>query len=177
MTRERLAGWAMVGAFVALCSWNVIGLARHFPELPADVRGQPAPAVEWIPLDPNGPRSAAALRGKIVLIDFWATWCRPCRASMPTVEKLWQRFRDQGLEVVSLNVEGDSARVRAFVDEFRSPLTFPLFVDDGRAQAAYGIEVIPTVVLIDRAGRVRLVHVGEFDEKAIAGAIANLLNE
>jgi thiol-disulfide isomerase/thioredoxin len=171
----RAAGVAILGALAALLALNVVTLADRFQELRPKGAGDPAPAVVLHPLDEHGPGALADLRGKVVLIDFWASWCAPCRASMPALERLWQRFRAAGLEVVSVNVEGDAAKARAFAAGFRPPLTFPLYVDDGRAAAAFHADAIPHLVLVDRQGIVRLVHVGGADEDELADRIAALL--
>jgi thiol-disulfide isomerase/thioredoxin len=111
----------------------------------------------------------------VVLIDFWATWCGPCRQSMPAVERLWRRHQADGLAVVSMNLEGDAARARAFAAGFQPPLTVPIYLDDGRAAAAFQVDGIPELVLLDRSGVVRRLHVGTFDEAELDGAVADLL--
>ena len=171
----RAAGYLVLGALAALLAFNVVALARSGKELRPRGSGDPAPAVVLHPLDPGGPQALADLRGKVVLIDFWATWCGPCRQSMPAVERLWQRFRADGLEVVSVNVEGERERARAFAAGFHPPLTFPLYVDDGRAGSAFHVDAIPQLVLLDREGVIRLVHVGGFDEAELGGTIQGLL--
>jgi len=171
----RAAGAVLLGALAVLLALNVAAIARRYEELRPKGEGDPAPAVALHPLDEHGPAALADLRGKVVLIDFWATWCGPCRASMPAVERVWQRFRGQGLEVVSINVEGDAAKARAFAAGFTPPLTFPLYVDDGSAAAAFHADAIPHVVLVDKQGTMRFVHVGGTDEEDLAGRVAALL--
>lgn len=96
----------------------------------------------------------ADYRGKIVLLNFWATWCMPCRQEMPAMEKLWQRYRDQGLVILAVaSDEGGESRVRAFVR--RLQLSFPVLLDaDSRASDGYQVSGIPVSYLIDREGRI-----------------------
>ncbi len=91
------------------------------------------------------------LRGKVVLLNFWATWCVPCRAEMPDIERLSREFAGRGLVVVAVNLQEGRRAVRRFVDELH--LTFPVVLDgDGKMAAAYGVRPIPTTFLIDQNG-------------------------
>ena len=92
--------------------------------------------------------------GKVVLLNFWATWCMSCRQEMPAMEKLWQRYRQQGLVILAVATdEGGAARVRSFVH--RLQLTFPVLLDaDSRASDGYQVSGLPVSYLIDREGRV-----------------------
>jgi thiol-disulfide isomerase/thioredoxin len=167
-------GLVLLGALALLLGWNGVEIAENVRDLKPRGQGDEAPALALRPLDPAGPRSLAELRGRVVLVDFWATWCVPCRRSMPAIEKLWKTYRDQGLTVVSINVENDAAGARAFAERFQPRLDFPLFVDDGAAQAVYRVDSIPHLVLIGRDGRIDLVHVGGFDADELGERIADL---
>lgn len=100
-------------------------------------------------------------RGKVVLVNFWATWCMPCRREMPTMEALYQRYKDQGLEVLAVNLDMLSpAGVKAFVKEVA--VTFHVVLDPSWSTApAYRVVGLPTTYLIDRAGNVVVREVGE----------------
>ena len=176
MTAVRGAGLGLVGALAVLLALNAITVAENADELRPRGAGDPAPAMVLHPLDPAGPRALADLRGKVVLIDFWATWCGPCRKSMPAIERLWQKYRGEGLAVVSINVENDGPHARSFAAAFQPPLTFPLYVDSGPAQAAYHVDAIPQLVLLDKEGRIALLHVGGFDEAELGEKIDSLLH-
>jgi thiol-disulfide isomerase/thioredoxin len=101
------------------------------------------------------------LRGKVVLLNFWATWCVPCRTEMPTIEELYRRYQDRGLEVVAINLDVlSTAGVEAFVKEVK--VTFPIVLDPFWATArAYRVVGLPTTYLIDRRGNVVVRDVGE----------------
>ena len=104
------------------------------------------------------------LKGKAVLLNFWATWCPPCRDEMPSMEALYQRYKDSGLEIVAVNVREDSARVQAFMASYR--LSFPAVLDaDGRVSTVYGVRALPTSFLINKEGKIvaRLVGFSNWD--------------
>jgi peroxiredoxin len=91
------------------------------------------------------------LKGKAVFLNFWATWCVPCREEMPTMEKLHGEFKGQGLEVVAINIKENKKEVRKFVDELR--LTFTVLLDkDGKVSEKYGAWAIPLSYFINRKG-------------------------
>ncbi len=105
---------------------------------------------------------AASFRGKLVLLNFWATWCPPCRLEMPAMERLYQEFRGKGLEVVAVNFMESPDLVRAFADEQK--LTYPMLLDR-RADIAeqYGVMRLPVSVLIGRKGEVIAKAIGYKD--------------
>lgn len=103
------------------------------------------------------------LRGKVVLLNFWATWCAPCRKEMPTMERLHQRYKDRGLAVLALSQDQASSHVvKVFVDELK--LSFPVWHDrDGLVGRQYSIPGVPTSYLIGRDGRIAYRALGEHD--------------
>jgi len=122
-------------------------------------------------------QSLSALRGKVVFLNFWATWCGPCRDEMPSMEVLYKRFKDEGLEILAVNCQERQEEVLAFMTN--NGLTFPALLDeDGRVSGAYGIQAIPTSFLIDRDGQIILRLVGSinWDTDKIHAAVESLLN-
>jgi peroxiredoxin len=116
-------------------------------------------------------------RGSWVLLNFWATWCGPCVAEMPSMERLYGQFKDDGLVIVGVNQQESVDEVAAFVAE--RGLTFPILLDsNGRVGSRYGVRGIPTTYLIDPSGRVLGSKVGfmEWDEDHVVAAIRSLID-
>lgn len=98
------------------------------------------------------------LRGKVVVLDFWATWCGPCRMTIPSLQALYQKYRNQGLVLIGISSE-DSGTLKAF--QIKASQNYPLFHDPGQlTQREYAAFAYPTLVLIDRKGIVQRVEVG-----------------
>ena len=132
---------------------------------------QPAPTFELATLD-SGALDLADLRGQVVLLNFWATWCGPCRLEMPLFEDLQQQTGDR-LKVVAVNADEPDAQVQAFVDELG--LTFTVGLDPGQAIGdLYRVRVFPTTFLIDEAGIVRVQHLGVLDEGQLSVYLTEL---
>jgi peroxiredoxin len=116
-------------------------------------------------------QSLEGYRGKVVLLDFWATWCAPCRAELPNVKALYRKYKDQGLVVLGVSLDQDRSTLEGFVK--RQEMEWPqLFEGKGwRSEIArrYGVTAIPRTVLLDRQGVVRSVDVrGAALEQAVA---------
>ena len=148
------------------------------PPLPA---GTPAPAFTTTTL--AGKRlSLRSLRGKVVLLDYWATWCGPCRMATPTMQALHKKFHGQGFTVVGMSVDAPDtvSQVKPFVKAFG--ITYPVTASpavNGRAQYAYRANSIPSQYLIDKRGIVRWSQAGfaPGEGAQLAGMIRKLLAE
>jgi thiol-disulfide isomerase/thioredoxin len=120
--------------------------------------------------------SLEALRGHPVLLDFWASWCGPCRASVPILNRVVSRHRDAGLVAVGINAEPNLSPARLAAAHHALGASFPTLQDLGwELQASYRVESLPTLVLIDREGIVTDVHVGVPDEDWLDERVAVLL--
>lgn len=120
--------------------------------------------------------SLSAARGQVVLLNFWATWCEPCLAELPSLERLAQRHERDGLRVLAVNHRESEAAIARFLA--RQPTTLTVLRDvDGAAARAFGVQVFPTSVAIGRNGRAAFSVVGETDwSDGPAGAwVAELL--
>ncbi len=123
-------------------------------------------------------RRLSDFKGKVVFLNFWATWCGPCRFEMPSMEKLYQRFKAKGLVVVAVNLQEDRDSAKRFVEEHE--LSFPVLLDTtGRIGATYGARSIPTTYLVDRAGFVLAGTIGtrEWDTEDYISLFEKLLAE
>jgi thiol-disulfide isomerase/thioredoxin len=116
-------------------------------------------------------------RGQVMLLNFWASWCEPCRTEMPAFENLSKRYESQGLQVMAINYRETGAAVQRFIDS--TNLHLPVLRDAGGAAAqSLGVHTFPTTIALDRQGRARFVVVGECDWSGAtaAGWIAELLS-
>lgn len=118
------------------------------------------------------------LRGQVVYVDFWASWCVPCRLSFPALDQLHKKYRAQGFEVVAVNQDTATADITRFLA--RHPVGFTLVADsDNSVARAYQVKAMPSGYLIDRKGKVRFVHRGFRSDSAseIDRQISQLLKE
>jgi thiol-disulfide isomerase/thioredoxin len=142
---------------------------------------------EWID---QPPVRLADLKGKVVLLDFWATWCGPCRYTIPKINALYRKYKERGLVVLGLTeFEGEAdgremtrAEETAFLRRFKrtQSIGYGFAVEEGKENArAYGVHSIPTAVLIDRRGRVRFLTISasDFEADALAAMVKKLLDE
>jgi peroxiredoxin len=155
----------------ALFAWSYVGGG------PAPVdRGARAPAFALPRLAGGEPVSIADLRGRVVLVNFWATWCKPCEQEMPAMERLYQALRDEGFELLAISVDTDVDAVRRFRE--RLGLSFPILLDsDQRVAHAYMTFRFPESLLIGPDGVVVERYVGgkEWDSDAYIERIRRLL--
>ena len=141
--------------------------------------GAPAPDLAVPRLEePAQPLALASLRGNVVYVDFWASWCVPCRLSMPALEALYKQNRARGFAVVGVNKDVSAADAKRFLAKV--PVTFTLVSDGGDAAArAFDVKAMPSGYLVDRKGVVRKVHRGFTAEtgESLAREIEALLKE
>jgi peroxiredoxin len=111
--------------------------------------------------------------GHPVLINFWATWCAPCRLEMPAIQDRFESYRNEGFEVIAVNFDESSEQVHAFADELG--LTFSLLLDPGgKIQRAYKIRGYPTSFFVDSSGIIRVLHIGVMTEKQLDDYLAEI---
>ncbi len=156
---RRLAPGRLFHCLAAL----MLVIAAH-PALaaPPPTPGQPAPALTLTAQD-GSQVTLAGLRGRPVLVDFWASWCVPCRISVPALDDLYQEFHARGLEVMAINVDEHAKDAHAFLAGRK--YTMPIFYDPkGVSPGVAGVEGMPTSFLVGRDGRIRFVHLGYSDK-------------
>jgi thiol-disulfide isomerase/thioredoxin len=154
-TADRLL-WGLVA--MAAAAVVVVAIARgraHDAARPAAA----APSISLPLLD--GGRSSIA-KGRVTVVDFWATWCAPCRVSMPRIQEVWREYGPRGVDLYSVDTDDPGADREAQVKQFllQNGLTFPVVLDDGTASSAFSIAVLPTMVVLDRDAQVVWTHAG-----------------
>lgn len=169
----------LVVLLLALLLWKLVddeggGLAN------AATRGERPSAPEFTleRLDEEGELSLSSLRGKAVVLNFWASWCIPCKEESPYLEQVWRENRNRGLVVVGLDAKDFRRDARSFMERF--DLTFPIVYDGpGKTLAGYGVTGFPETFVIDREGRVVQAFVGavnsDDDRVRLRAAIENAL--
>ena len=114
------------------------------------------------------------LKGKVVLLEFWATWCPPCRVSIPVIEKIYTNYRGKGLAILGISLDGgDWDSVKTFASEFG--MSYPILQGDDDVSQKYMVRTIPLFVLLDREGNIRHRFLGAGNEEAIEKEIKALL--
>lgn len=132
-------------------------------------------APNFILTDLNGEKvELESLRGQGVFLNFWATYCPPCEKEMPYMESQYQNYKNQGVEIIAVNVDEPELSVKRFVDRVGG-LSFPIVIDRGsRVIDAYNVSPLPTTFLIDKDGIVKEVITGGMTEKNIANYLESI---
>ena len=156
-TRRRALGWSLA-ATAALALPGVARAAHVVRPWPA---GRPTPTLALNDLDGKA-WSLAALKGRPVILNFWASWCEPCRAEMPSLELLATRHERAGLAILAVNYKEPLPKIQRFLEVL--PFSLPILLDpDGDAASLWTPRVFPTTVLIGRDGVPRQSVIGELD--------------
>jgi thiol-disulfide isomerase/thioredoxin len=169
--RRRLLGGAGAAACALLVPWRLAAAAHVVRAWPSD---RPVPPLEVTDLA-GKPWHLEALAGQVVLLNFWATWCEPCRLEMPSLDAMAARRRGEGVAVAAVNYRERADVVQRYLEgaSFRSPV---LLDSDGDATFAWTPRVFPTTVIVGRRGQPVHVVVGELDwEGAEARALIDPL--
>lgn len=162
----------LLTASLGVAALALPGFAQAAPVVRPWPATRPTPALRLTDLDGRG-WTLAALTGRPVLLNFWASWCEPCRAEMPSLEILAARHAKAGLAILSVNYRESPPTIRRFLESL--PFALPILLDsDGDAASAWTPRVFPTTVLIDRSGAARSSVIGELDW---VGAAARALVE
>jgi thiol-disulfide isomerase/thioredoxin len=155
-------------AVLGLILLTITGLrvANAAPALKNWTGPNPAPAIDLNTLD-GRPFRLEQLRGKVVLVNFWATWCEPCVEEMPSMQRLRNLLANAPFEIVAVNHQEGEARIRGFLQKV--PLDFPIVRDtDGAVTRAWQTRIFPTSYLVDAEGKIRYVLAGATDWSAPA---------
>jgi len=159
-------------AFCAAALLFLVAIADAAPR-----RGQPAPAFKAFAIS-GQPISSDGLKGSVVILDFWATWCPPCRESIPFLAELHRKYAKQGLQVIGMSVdEGGERVVKEYAQQHKIP--YPLVMASGKIQADYGVRALPVLYLIDQNGVIReqIMGFAAGAERVIEGLVKKQLAE
>lgn len=167
-----LTRWrAAMATLVAVASLGVASAANT---------ATPAPAPDFkLPARAGGEVALSGLKGQVVLVNFWATWCGPCRKEMPLLEQIYKKYKGLGFTLLAVNVEEDSAGAEKWLQE-TAPVTFPVLFDKrNEVTKLYDVTAMPSTVIVDRKGQVRFVHYGytEGTENEYQDQVRTLLRE
>ena len=170
MTAIEIRNWCVVvvGSLLMLLaaeSVNAVGLKERAPDFTLkNLEGSNLRLEEY--------------RGQVVLINFWASWCGPCRQEMPLLDRLHHRYEDTGFAVLGVNVEGEIEPAQDIVD--KTNVTFPILIDDGqKVSEMYDLQAMPSTVVVDRDGLIRYIHLGykPGDEAKYVEVVKQLIRE
>ena len=147
-----LAGLIMLGL--------VIACAKAEVPSPFVMSSEPKPVPELSFTDANGKtRNLYQFKGKVVLLNIWATWCGPCRQEMPQLDRLYQKYKSSGFVLLGVNVDEDVRKASDVAAKLG--VSFPVLLDTDKAVSKlYDLSTMPSTVIIDRDGKVRYVHRG-----------------
>jgi cytochrome c biogenesis protein CcmG/thiol:disulfide interchange protein DsbE len=172
---------AVLCAVVALVALLAYGLASNEPNRGVEealVAGgrEPAPEVDLPSLSGGGNGSLADYRGKVVVLNFWASWCEPCRAESPLLQRWHKRLEKRNATVLGVDVQDVSDDARSFAAKYG--LTYPMLRDGpGDIRDEFGILGLPETFVVDRRGRIAAVARGPVDERFMREQVAPLLRE
>jgi len=170
----RVGGWLVALAVASAALFAVVTA----PRTPSPLgRGADAPPFELTRLE-GQPLSLTSLRGKVVLINFWATWCKPCEDEMPAMDRLYASLRDQGFELVAISVDDGREEVERF--QKRLGFSFPVLLDPEKlVSERYQTYRFPESFLVDRDGVIVERYIGpkEWDAPAYVERVRQLLSQ
>lgn len=161
---------------ICLCATSVFAASPAGERQTLTPAQRPAPAPEFTLPDLDGKTHALAdYRGKVVVLNFWATWCPPCRYEMPSMQRAWEKVRDEGIVFIAVDVGEDSDTVFTFLADY--PVEFPLLLDEeAKVIEQYPVTGLPTTYVIDPQGRITHRAVGgrEWDDPNLLASLRAL---
>ncbi len=163
----------VMGLAVAFIWLLAFGFSRDPRYIPSPLVGRQAPSFDLVLFD-GGTIRLEELRGKAVLINFWASWCPPCRAEAPALEAAWKTFKEGNVVFVGVNIQDKEPDARAFIEEFG--ITYKNGWDPtARVAVNYGVWGIPETFFLDREGRITFKHVGALSMPVITAKLDQAL--
>lgn len=161
----------ILGAVGAVLGLLAYGFTTDPRAIPSTLTGKPAPDFTLTLFDGQTVR-LSDFKGKVVFLNFWASWCPPCRAEARLLEQSWQRVKDQGVVFLGVDIQDTEEAARRFVQEFG--ITYPNGRDpNNRIAIDFGVYGIPETFFIDKEGRITYKHIGGLDWETIAAKLDN----
>jgi thiol-disulfide isomerase/thioredoxin len=143
-----------------LTRWTKLGLLALTTVIlaaTANAAGDPPAPAFSLPARGGATSDLAQFKGQVVMINFWASWCGPCRQEMPLLESMYKKYQPLGFTLLGVNVEPEQKDAMSFLQQ--TPVSFPVLFDaKSKVSGLYNVQGMPTTVFIDRKGNVRLVH-------------------
>ena len=176
--KSHLIVWALISTFVIPIVTNA-QMSESLDDKFNAVENRAAPSFEnlqWV----NTDWQKADFRGKVVLVNFWGSWCPPCIEELPSIQRLWNSHSRSDFDVVAINVGEDEPTINKFLSTFIPRLEFPIVVDeDIKTYHVWEVGPLPTSLIVDRKGQIRYSAIGgrDFDSDNIRTIIKQLLSE
>jgi cytochrome c biogenesis protein CcmG, thiol:disulfide interchange protein DsbE len=164
--------FGVILAFVVLASWAVLNDSEVGGPLSAKGRVYPAPDFSLTLFD-GSKLALSDLRGRAVVLNFWASWCPPCREEARDMERVWQAYRDRGVVFLGVNIQDSEQNARAFMEEFG--ISYPNGQDTSAIASSYGLTGIPETFFITGDGQVNRRWIGAIGERQLSAFIDELL--
>lgn len=121
------------------------------------------------------------LTGKVVLVNFWATWCKPCIVEMPSMQKIYSKYADKNLQLLAISIDNDTKLINKFLDnDIQQKLRFPILFDEGKkVSSMYGTFQVPETYVIDKTGRIidKAIGIKDWDDSFTSNYIGLLLKQ
>ena len=169
MTAVGLKGFIKGFALAAVCASAALAASSSGPAPGFQLSGRGGKTIDL-----------SQFKGQVVMINFWATWCGPCRQEMPLLEDIYKKYKPMGFTMLAVNVEPDSKAAEEWLGKLSKPVTFPVAFDvDSKVSKAYKVAGMPSTVFVDRKGNVRVMHKGykAGDENFYLTQIRSMLKE
>ncbi|HLK88619.1 MAG TPA: TlpA disulfide reductase family protein [Polyangia bacterium] len=176
--RALLVGLGVLALAGVALGGSALWTAHHYESLRPIHQGEPAPVFALPDIDQAQTISLEGLRGQVVVLDFWATWCPPCVAMLPVMDGLHGRWASRGVAFLGVNSDGGGAtlaEIKAFLAAHHVP--YPVVVDDGSVGALYKVDSLPSLVVIGRDGRIRQSFIGYTTARTLDRALADATAE
>jgi thiol-disulfide isomerase/thioredoxin len=170
---------AVVFFFALAFAFSGCGPSSHIDLIPLASRQQ-ASEINALMISGGKPGlSLASLKGKMVILDFWATWCGPCRMEIPGLVEIYEKYHSKGLEIIGLSTEGQDGHPQEYFDKFiaGNRINYPLGLASLETLREYGVRNIPATYFIDKQGKIAISFVGTRSGDDLTAAVEALFKE